>query len=206
MRSPAGVCHAISRESMNIFRYISYSFPGYPAYFITQISMDPPTALAQAPRGNNNSPRRKRRDARQDRQPIRPRIRGISSWHQKSEYETQRKLHDVIIVLWECLDWSEYDNTGVAHSLWELLLQILQSTTVVVLARSSTPTWLSLVSPRNRTSSHVSPIPLQRHRARFLHGRRASAPSRRHYRCTFFALTRRATFQTSGRIYDKLEP
>lgn len=76
--------------------------------------------------------------------------------HQKSEYETQRKLHDVIIVLWECLEWSEYHNTGVAHSLWELLLQILQSTTVVVLARSSTPTWLSLVSPRNRTSSHVS--------------------------------------------------
>lgn len=42
-------------------------------------------------------------------------MRGISKWHQKSEYETRRKLHDVIIVLWECLEWSEYHNTGVAH-------------------------------------------------------------------------------------------
>lgn len=54
---------------------------------------------------------------RRDRQPIRPRTRGLSRWHQKSEYETRRKLHDVIIVLWECLEWSEYHNTPVLHTM-----------------------------------------------------------------------------------------
>lgn len=108
-------------------------FPDVPHILLFRFQWTHRLLARAGPRRHNNSPRRKRRDARQDRQPIRPRIRGISSWHQKSEYETQRKLHDVIIVLWECLEWSEYHNTGVAHSLWELLLQILQSTTVVVL-------------------------------------------------------------------------
>lgn len=39
----------------------------------------------------------------------------------------------------------EYHNTRCC-TLWELLLQILQTTTVLVWPR--TPTWLSLVSPR----------------------------------------------------------
>lgn len=125
------VCQAISRESMSISRHIPSAFPGYPGIFY-YLDFNGPIDWVRArrlrigPGRINYSPRRKRRDARQDRQPIRPRIRGISRWHQKSEYETRRKLHDVIIVLWECLEWSEYHNTGVAHSLWELLLQILQ--------------------------------------------------------------------------------
>lgn len=78
---------------------------------------------------------------------------GISRWHQKSEYETRRKLHDVIIVLWECLEWSEYHNTWCC-TLWELLLQILQSTTVCSLPGRQLPRGFHL-SPRNQTSSYV---------------------------------------------------
>lgn len=171
--------------------------------------MDPSTTFALAGLGRNkqsSAEETTRREARWTTDTS-TNTRGISRWHQKSEYETRRKLHDVIIVLWECLEWSEYHNTGVAYSLWELLLQILQSTTVVVLARSSTPTWLSLVSPRNRTSSHVShsvrtashSFPPQATRFR------SFAPSlsvhflRRSYE-------RRATFQASDRVYDKLGP
>lgn len=95
----------------------------------------------------------------------------ISRWHQKSEYETRRKLHDVIIVLWECLEWSEYHNTWCC-TLWELLLQILQSTTVL-LAWPSTPTWLSLVPVK--PNFFVCSI-LSGHRAHSLHDRRVSAP------------------------------
>lgn len=72
---------------------------------------------AKDPRRQQSSAAEETRDARRDRQPIRPRTRGLSRWHQKSEYETRRKLHDVIIVLWECLEWSEYHNTPVLHTM-----------------------------------------------------------------------------------------
>jgi len=131
---------------------------------------------------NNDPSAEETYDARRDRQPIRPRTRGISRWHQKSEYETRRKLHDVIIVLWECLEWSEYHNTGVAHygnycyRFYSLLL---------CASCPAVNSHVAFTCPREKPNFFVCSI-LSGHRAHFLHGRRVSAPLRRHYRCTFF--------------------
>jgi len=117
---------------------------------------------------------------RRDRQPIRPRTQGISRWHQKSEYETRRKLHDVIIVLWECLEWSEYHNTGVAHygnycyRFYSLLL---------CASCPSTPTWLSLVPAK--PNFFLCSI-LSGHHAHSLYSKRVSVLLRCHYQYTFF--------------------